>query len=164
MSNFWFMSWFWIVVASLLLAMMAWLRERRLRGGQGAERLVNRRHQQQIDHQINLGNRVYNAIKVACDQNRLVRFRIDREQNDSTFGYFIVVRLVDDPKRALGKKMLDISIKFDTPEDEQVEVWWAGRHNHEFGYKMSVRRFENGPELQILTDRLKVYVPAVSMM
>lgn len=158
------MSWFWIVVASLLVATMAWLRERRLRDGQAAERLVNRRHQQQIDHQINLGNRVYNAIKVACDQNRLVRFRIDREQHHPQFGYFISVEFSTDHRRALGKKVLDISIKFDTSEDEQVEVQWAGRHNHEFGYKMNARRFENGPELQILTDRLKAYVPAVSMM
>lgn len=165
MSNhFWFVLLIWILVGLLLATVMGWLRERRLREYSKGRQFTHRKHQQLRDHQRNLGNRVYNAIKLACEHNRTVAMGVLREENDSTFGYFIIVEVVEDPTRALGKKVLDVSIKLDSPaEYEQVEVRWEGHLNHEWGYKMSARRFEDGPELQILAGRLHAYVPAVHL-
>lgn len=160
-THFWLVLGISVLVGLLLITILSWLREK---NGRRKDNFTNRRRQQQIDYQTNLGNRVYNAIRIACGHNRTVVMEVTREQNDPMVGYFILVEFIQDPRNVLGRRVMDVSIKLDSPaEYEQVEVRWEGHLNHEWGYKMSARRFEDGPELQILAGRLHAYVPAVHL-
>lgn len=79
-----------VLVAILLAALMAFVRERRLREKERAHQLVERKRKQLLDTQENIGNRIFNSLTVSACHNYGSPVKVQRlKDNGGAYSIFV---------------------------------------------------------------------------
>ena len=154
-------------LAVLCVILYAMYRDQRNQAKEKREREVaGRKRQQLLDRQDNLGNQIYNALVEACSHNPSGKLRVERTKSarkEQQPQYSIYVGWEEKSSFTLGGlnyrgyPVLKVGVSID---DVAVYVTVSGPYPSEKDtYTMSARRFEDGPELQIIASRLTAYSP-----